>query len=201
MQNSSDIAAPIAAANATPRLSLAALRRTSPISHGVTRAMRLSETEHMSRGNTPRRITMEDLTARPRSNPRSRTPMRYESPLTAEFRRESLELDNPATTEAPRRITIRPLVGNTAGTTISTRVSCIYDNMLFYFYIAPKERYLMISYSLPLLFLQRFMRIALSPLSPVNRAHRIAKFDAGTMIILEVWLLRFRRPRERLPVC
>ena len=63
-----------------------------------------------SRETTPNRhrVTIASLTRRPRSNPRTRTPMRYESPLDPEaFRRGE---HSPERIEA-QRITVRPLAG------------------------------------------------------------------------------------------
>jgi len=113
----------------TSSLSVASLRRSlnSPI--------RIAEAEHQhqtsSREGTPLR-TVDDLASRPRSNPRSRTPMRYESPLNAaEFRRDSFGSEADDTPRmsphdrhamASRRITIRPLAGTAVGTIVSTRV-------------------------------------------------------------------------------
>jgi hypothetical protein len=68
--------------------------------------------------------------SRPRSNPRSRTPMRYESPLQADaFRiREDEDAEGPeqvsASRETPRmegrRIAIRPMAGRAVGTMAPT---------------------------------------------------------------------------------
>ncbi|GKZ00074.1 hypothetical protein MPSEU_000960800 [Mayamaea pseudoterrestris] len=103
----------------SPNLTVAALRRASPSQHlPVTRTLRITEAELSSREVTPLRVTLEDLTMRPRSNPRSRTPMRYESPLNhSEFRRESLGAEDEARQSPPQRITIRPLAGAAVGTT------------------------------------------------------------------------------------
>jgi hypothetical protein len=67
---------------------------------------------------TPRRrqsnrVTYEDLVSRPRSNPRSRTPMRYESPLEhGAFRvNEAEEVPQQETSFQPRAISIRPGAG------------------------------------------------------------------------------------------
>jgi hypothetical protein len=93
-----------------------------------TRTLRLTAHEQQqqqsaaSRTSTPPVYTREELTRRPRSNPRSRTPMRYESPLEHDAftsKRESLgpSLQPPeSTTESHRRITIRPLAGSAVGT-------------------------------------------------------------------------------------
>jgi hypothetical protein len=104
----------------SPRLTVAALRRSSPSNYPVTRTLRLSEAEHSSRESTPLHVTLEDLSMRPRSNPRSRTPMRLESPLNPnEFRRESLGSEDELT-PTPRRIAVRPLA---ISATIVNRVS------------------------------------------------------------------------------
>ena len=125
-------------------LSVDALRRSSP--HvAPSRTLRLSEAEHAlssREGPSPLRVAIEALSNRPRSNPRNRTPRRYESPLNPdEFRRVSLTDDDDADAPSaawstfppvedqllpgggPRRITIRPLAGSAVGTTVSTRVS------------------------------------------------------------------------------
>ena len=69
--------------------------------------------------------TRDELAQRPRSNPRSRTPMRYESPLehnaftTARTREEvslSSQEQQPESLRSNRRITIRPLAGSAVGT-------------------------------------------------------------------------------------
>jgi len=77
------------------------------------------------------RIRYEDLLNRPRSNPRSRTPMRYESPIdSTAFRREAVLTATAAEEEAQqqrrstptigaggtRRITVRPMAGAAVGT-------------------------------------------------------------------------------------
>jgi len=57
------------------------------------------------------RVTYEDLASRPRSNPRSRTPMRYESPLEhSAFRHGNHDNNEDAGSEA-RAISIRPTAG------------------------------------------------------------------------------------------
>jgi hypothetical protein len=95
----------------TMALSLASLRLSNP-------------QQQSSRENTPVRVSIESLSRRPRSNPRSRTPMRYESPLDpGEFRRESLVSDESSPANEGRRVTIRPLAGSAIGTTVTHRVS------------------------------------------------------------------------------
>lgn len=105
---------------------LETLRRSS-LRLTPTRTLRISEAELNPRDSLPTLATVEDLSNRPRSNPRTRTPRRYESPLDpAEFRRHSVEHEPvtlPRRTE-PARITIRPLTGTAVGTVINaTRVS------------------------------------------------------------------------------
>jgi hypothetical protein len=106
-------------------MTVASLRRSNA-QLNPTRTLALLEAEQSSRESTPVRVSIESLSRRPRSNPRSRTPMRYESPLDPdEFRRESLE---PEESSAPpanegRRITIRPLAGSAVGTAPVHRVS------------------------------------------------------------------------------
>lgn len=56
-------------------------------------------------------ISAEELSSRPRSNPRSRTPMRFESPLNNDaFRRRAVS-PSPVPEEPPR-VTIRPLAAS-----------------------------------------------------------------------------------------
>jgi len=103
-------------------LSVESLRRSSSNQHDPTRTLRLTEQEHSSRENTPLRVTIESLSSRPRSNPRTRTPLRYESPVDPdEFR--SLHSDNDTPVHEAQRITIRPLAGSAIGTVVTTRVS------------------------------------------------------------------------------
>lgn len=93
------------------------VRRGSPY---VSPALRASLASPNSRESTPNRhrVTIESLLRRPRSNPRSRTPMRYESPLSPNaFRRDEA---SPERTEG-QRITVRPLAGATVGTTLGAR--------------------------------------------------------------------------------
>jgi hypothetical protein len=106
-------------------LSVASLRRSNAVL-SPTRTLALLEAEQSSRESTPVRVSMESLSRRPRSNPRSRTPMRYESPLDpGEFRRESLESEEPSAVPVNegRRITIRPLAGSAVGSAPVNRVS------------------------------------------------------------------------------
>jgi hypothetical protein len=108
-------------------MSVASLRRSNA-QVNPTRTLSLSEAEHSSRESTPVRVSMDSLSRRPRSNPRVRTPMRYESPLDPdEFRRESLEPEEPSAPIADEgrrsRITIRPLAGNAVGAAPVRRVS------------------------------------------------------------------------------
>jgi len=84
------------------------LRRTSPlVSPGSQRP-------------PERQVSYEDLARRPRSNPRSRTPMRYESPLTGNaFREVSPENER----REGQRVSIRALAGAAVGTALrSTRI-------------------------------------------------------------------------------
>lgn len=83
----------------TVTMNVAVLRRSS--SHVTpTRTLRLSEQEH--REVTPVRVTQEYL-ERPRSNQRTRTPRRYESPMDPDaFRRTSpANNNNDHNNEAP----------------------------------------------------------------------------------------------------
>lgn len=70
--------------------------------------------------------TYEELANRPRSNPRERTPMRFESPLHEHAFRPEMVRENEAETHADittnntvneaRRVTIRPMAGSAVGT-------------------------------------------------------------------------------------
>ncbi|EEC51769.1 predicted protein [Phaeodactylum tricornutum CCAP 1055/1] len=98
-----------------PSLSLAALRRSSP--HDPSRTLRVTEQERASRTTSPALRLERLLTQRPRSNPRTRTPLRYESPLDpSALRRESLTPDPVESVHESRRLTIRPLAGSHVGT-------------------------------------------------------------------------------------
>lgn len=84
----------------------ASLERSNSLNLGSpTRTLHLTAAEQSSRDNTPTPVSLDDLARRPRSNPRSRTPMRYESPL------ESNALRSPSPVhEESQRVNIRPLV-------------------------------------------------------------------------------------------
>ena len=67
---------------------------------------------------------------RPRSNPRNRTPMRYESPLDpSAFRID--EEPRPARTTEGQRITIRPLAGSAVGATVPTGRVSLFEEIRF----------------------------------------------------------------------
>lgn len=92
-------------------------RRASPYASPAVRSSLVN-----SRESTPtqsRRVTIDSLLLRPRSNPRTRTPMRYESPLSPQaFRRED---PSPERVEEQRR-TVRPMAGAPlVGTTLGAR--------------------------------------------------------------------------------
>jgi hypothetical protein len=91
----------------------AALKRASSLNTGFpTRTLRITVSEQSSRDNTPNPITIEDLVNRPRSNPRLRTPMRYESPLES----DAFRIIPPSVVrEESTRITIRPSAGAAVG--------------------------------------------------------------------------------------
>ena len=93
-----------------------ALNRSSHLNVGFpTRTIRITEAERSSRDNTPNPINVENLLSRPRSNPRTRTPMRYESPLESDAFR--IERPSPVVTNnEAQRISIRPLAGSAVGT-------------------------------------------------------------------------------------
>ncbi len=120
---------PTASSAANDRAHAAALsnslNRSSHLNVGFpTRTIRITEAERSSRDNTPNPITIEDLLHRPRSNPRTRTPMRYESPLESDaFRMERPTTDhdnivniNINYNNEARQISIRPLAGAAVGT-------------------------------------------------------------------------------------
>jgi hypothetical protein len=92
----------------------AALRRSSSLNKGnPTRTLRITASEKSSRDNTPTPMYVEELTNRPRSNPRARTPMRYESPL----QNDAFRASSPSPVhEESRRVTVRPLAGMAVGT-------------------------------------------------------------------------------------
>ena len=92
------------------------LRRSSPALLHPSRpgsASRGTTNTSNPRDGLLRRLSYEDLRDRPSSNPRTRTPMRYESPLNPNaFRNEG------------QRVTVRPLAGAAVGTAlVSRRVS------------------------------------------------------------------------------
>ena len=109
------------------------MRRSSPLirSSGPGMAIEESMADMMNHrgGSNPRSSATRSSPlrlSRPRSNPRNRTPMRYESPLNADAFRNIDE--EPTTANRTRmegqRITIRPLAGMAVGTTVATgRVS------------------------------------------------------------------------------
>jgi hypothetical protein len=92
------------------------MRHSSPIvREGQAVASPLAE-----RNTSPSTLRMH----RPRSNPRNRTPMRFESPLQSYRIREG-ENEGGAVEHEARRITIRPMAGSAVGTAVLTaRVSC-----------------------------------------------------------------------------
>jgi hypothetical protein len=67
---------------------------------------------------------------RPRSNPRTRTPMRYESPLNSNAFRIDEEPRLTHTTGG-QRITIRPLAGSAVGATVPTGRVSLMDESRF----------------------------------------------------------------------
>jgi hypothetical protein len=110
------------------------VRRSSPFAALVSRAgVAISELVG-SRESTPQQrrttITYDSLMERPRSNPRTRTPMRYESPLSATaFRRGDPEDVSPPPRREGQRVTVRPLVagvsvGSIPVRRVSTRQNC-----------------------------------------------------------------------------
>jgi hypothetical protein len=134
-------------------LSVASLRRSSS-HHTPTRTLQLSEREHFVSNNAHINNNISPLARvlghvmlssadRPRSNQRTRTPMRHESPAhpdelravspeptAATVRRRRSNSSSDASSSSPRlvnrnhassgRITIRPLAGAAVGTVLST---------------------------------------------------------------------------------
>ena len=96
-----------------------ALNRSSHLNVGFpTRTIRITEAEQRnSRDNTP--INIENLLNRPRSNLRTRTPMRYESPLESDAFRIERPTTGTITTNnnnfEARQISIRPLARSAVG--------------------------------------------------------------------------------------
>jgi hypothetical protein len=82
-----------------------------------------------------RRVSYEELMDRPSSNPRTRTPMRYESPLNATAFRPNNLFSLPNRTEG-QRVTVRPLAGAAIGTSLpSRRVRMLLCYFLFEFLV------------------------------------------------------------------
>jgi hypothetical protein len=91
------------------------MRHSSP----VVRAGQEVTSPLSERNTSPSTLRMH----RPRSNPRNRTPMRFESPLQSYRIREG-ENEGEAVAHEARRITIRPMAGSAVGNTVLTaRVS------------------------------------------------------------------------------
>lgn len=163
------------------------VRHASPVL-SPTRTLRLTEAERSSRERQGR-LSIESITDRPRSNPRSRTPRRFESPLNPEEFRVLAEDDASAShRHEARRITIRPLAGTAIGTAVSTRVSWRWyrlDGTLWPFFSYSDMR----TYT-------RFERIDQKHQSQESKGPRIAKFVGGTMSILSIWPPRLHLRRE-----
>jgi hypothetical protein len=138
----------------TPTMSVASLRRSSS-HHTPTRTLHLSEQEHSASNNansnniSPLRVmeVVLALSDRPRSNQRTRTPMRHESPAhpdelravspeptAATVRRRSNS--NAVSPLASGRITIRPLAGAAVGTVLSTTMVSLTG-----VFLSPKDVY------------------------------------------------------------
>lgn len=100
----------------------AALLRSSSLNTGhPTRTLRITASEKTSRDSTPTPVSAEDLARRPRSNPRSRTPMRYESPLQIDaFRASSPSAVYAETTRSATAV--RPIVGLAQGAASSRTI-------------------------------------------------------------------------------
>ena len=82
-------------------------RRASPLIRNTT--------DSNARELTPLRLSLEALSRRPRSNPRTRTPMRFESPLNSNaFRRDN------SSPESPHRRRHQPFVGPLGSTSRTT---------------------------------------------------------------------------------
>jgi len=106
------------------------LRRSSSNLGSPTRTLRITAHEQQQQSHqqdTALLLLSEEMArSRPRSNPRSRTPMRYESPLEPDaFTRRSPSPNNNNNEDAAlttRRITIRPMAGRAVGTTVRTTI-------------------------------------------------------------------------------
>lgn len=112
----------------------ALLRESASNLGSPTRTLRLTAHEQQQRGGgsrdrTPPSFTRDELARRPRSDPRSRTPMRYESPLEADALRRSSRSppgdddgDGEQRQQQPsQRVTIRTLAGSAVGTVARIR--------------------------------------------------------------------------------
>jgi hypothetical protein len=106
------------------------LRRPSPSLVQPLRpgsASRSATTASNPRDGILRRLSYDDLT-RDGSNPRTRTPLRYESPLNPTDRNAAATSAAAAAVAVPlrttmegQRVTVRPLAGAAVGTTIGPR--------------------------------------------------------------------------------
>lgn len=109
------------------------LRRPSPSLIQPPRpgsASRNATTTSNPRDGILRRLSYDDLT-RDGSNPRTRTPLRYESPLNPPDRNATTATSTTAaavvavaplrTTREGQRVTVRPLAGAAVGTTVGPR--------------------------------------------------------------------------------
>jgi hypothetical protein len=93
------------------------IRRSSPAS--ILVPSRPNSILHGQNTSNPRdgllrRVSYEELMDRPSSNPRTRTPMRYESPLNANAFRPPNRIEG-------QRVTVRPLAGAAVGVSLPSR--------------------------------------------------------------------------------
>ena len=167
------------------------MRHSSPL---VVRSGATSPAAERNSSPSPLRLS------RPRSNPRNRTPMRYESPLNADaFRlREEDEEEAPATNEG-RRITIRPMVGSAVGFTMATpRVSIIAIAGIYFLSVLS----ICVDSNSSCF---RFEKSRNSNESQLQKAaskdHLIEKFVDGTTRTLLAWRLRSTVPENKPPRC
>lgn len=117
--------------NTTPRRSPIARDGTDAADDEIELFMRHSSPIDRPSTNQPSPLTVRNSSpslislSRPRSNPRNRTPMRFESPLGSDaYQIPEGEEETARITNEGRRITILPMTGSSRGTSIANfRVS------------------------------------------------------------------------------
>lgn len=175
----------------TSTLTVASLRRSnSHAHHSPTRVLRLTEQEERARTPPARNLSSLTLNHRPRSNPRTRTPRRAESPLDPNALRREDAASIPRQ-QQPRTITIRPHAGSAVGSLPTLRV-----RQSYFFCSNPRKEkgasslfvlfslFDMIGYALILFF--RFAKKRSINALP-NKDLLIARSDVGPTIILINW--------------